>query len=85
MDGDLVDFAPERSQLARTTPPGEPAAPPAWVAVLAVAGALGISLSLALPPVARVHDGAITRRSAADVTPPVPSDLLQSKASSADP
>ena len=77
--GDTVDFVPDRSQLARVAPP-EPGTPPVWLAVAAIAGALGLSLSMALPPATQVRGGVITRRSA-DVTPadapPQPSELLQ--------
>lgn len=44
---EFVEFAPERSQLARVEPAP---APPAWAAVMAIAVALGLGLSLALPP-----------------------------------
>lgn len=38
--------------------------PPMWVAALAIAGALGLSLSLALPPTTKVSGGAIRTGSA---------------------
>lgn len=52
---EYVEFAPERSQLARVEPAP---APPVWAAVMAIAVALGLGLSLALPPANTLVGGA---------------------------
>ena len=56
---EFVEFAPERSQLARVEPAP---APPAWAAVMAIAVALGLGLSLALPPASTITGGGMTQK-----------------------
>lgn len=55
---DLVEFSPDPAQLARVVANEAGGAPPVWLALGLIAVALGVSLSLALPPATkRIHGG----------------------------
>lgn len=60
MGNDMVEFAPEPSQLARVAGGDTAASPPAWLALALIAVALGVSLSLALPPATKVTRGSVS-------------------------
>lgn len=54
---DMVEFSPDPAQLARVGVAGPGAAPPVWLALGGIAVALGVSLSVALPPATKAVRG----------------------------